>query len=375
GYAPGATGKLHVFFELGDHLGSTSVVLDQATGELVERATYQAYGSAESDYRPERWRGFREDYGFTGKEEDVEVGLRYFGFRYLSTPLGRWASPDPLGLHSPLDRRADPNLFAYVDGRALYAMDAEGLWGSAGSDELPATILYKVLDAVPVVRGVSRAVVGLISGRGLSVIVSGHVERVHEMAVGRALGRRVSARDLRILKRRQAVQDHGQSPRMQAAHAMRAKGERKSDAIWRANQFVYYQLMLAHGFLEESRRAAAEGDSARARKSRDAAMVKLGNAIHTMQDATSPVHEGFQEWDSDAGHGKQLHHAFGENTYPTGRRRRWLEGATEWAWDMARSGKIAREVFDRNSGFLALPEGYTEESRATGAAATSNRRR
>ena len=45
---------LHVFFELGDHLGSTSVVLDKATGELVERATYQAYGSAESDYRPDQ---------------------------------------------------------------------------------------------------------------------------------------------------------------------------------------------------------------------------------------------------------------------------------------------------------------------------------
>ena len=26
-------------------------------------------------YRPERWKGFREDYRFTGKEEDVEVGL------------------------------------------------------------------------------------------------------------------------------------------------------------------------------------------------------------------------------------------------------------------------------------------------------------
>src|SRR5690606_3259411 len=47
-----STSQLHVFFELGDHLGSTSVVLDKATGELVERATFQAYGGAESDYRP-----------------------------------------------------------------------------------------------------------------------------------------------------------------------------------------------------------------------------------------------------------------------------------------------------------------------------------
>jgi hypothetical protein len=71
--------RLHVFFELGDHLSSTSLVLDQATGELVEQSTYQAYGAAESDYRAERWKAFREDYRFTGKEEDVEVGLAYFG--------------------------------------------------------------------------------------------------------------------------------------------------------------------------------------------------------------------------------------------------------------------------------------------------------
>jgi hypothetical protein len=35
-----------------DHLGSTSIVVDGATSEVVERGTYMAYGQAESDYRP-----------------------------------------------------------------------------------------------------------------------------------------------------------------------------------------------------------------------------------------------------------------------------------------------------------------------------------
>jgi RHS repeat-associated protein len=90
---------LHVLLELADHLGSGSIVLDKATGELAERMTYQGYGSVESDYRPGRWGAFREDYRFTGKEEDSEVGLVYFGFRYLNTALGRWASADPLTIH------------------------------------------------------------------------------------------------------------------------------------------------------------------------------------------------------------------------------------------------------------------------------------
>jgi len=122
------TSKTHVFFELGDHLGSTSVVLDKATGELVERSTYEAYGSAESDYRPARWDSFREDYRFTGKEEDIEVGLQYFGMRFLSPYLGRWASADPLAVHRAA---ADLNVYAYVHGQFLRAVDPVGLAATA----------------------------------------------------------------------------------------------------------------------------------------------------------------------------------------------------------------------------------------------------
>ena len=115
----------HVFLELGDHLGSTSAVLDLETSELVERSTYQAYGGTESDYRPARWKNFREDYRFTGKEEDVEVGLVYFGKRFLNTQVQRWVSADPLAVHAPGE--ADLNLYAYVSGRVLRAVDPVGL--------------------------------------------------------------------------------------------------------------------------------------------------------------------------------------------------------------------------------------------------------
>jgi RHS repeat-associated protein len=114
-----------VFLELGDHLGSTSVVLDRASGELVERSTAYAYGAVESDYRPGRWEEFREDYRFTGKEDDVEVGLIYFGKRYYAPLLQRWISADPLAVHSPGE--ADLNLYAYVHGKVLVAVDPVGL--------------------------------------------------------------------------------------------------------------------------------------------------------------------------------------------------------------------------------------------------------
>ncbi|HEX9297558.1 MAG TPA: RHS repeat-associated core domain-containing protein, partial [Polyangiaceae bacterium] len=137
-------GKTHVFLELGDHLGSTSVVLDKSTSELVERSTYQAYGAGESDYRPERWATFREDYRFTGKEEDVEVGLQYFGARFFSPALGRWASADPLAVQGP---KGDLNLYAYVSGQSLRAIDPVGLEKVVERFEATnATVTYTVQD-------------------------------------------------------------------------------------------------------------------------------------------------------------------------------------------------------------------------------------
>ena len=119
--------QTHIFFELGDHLGSTNIVIDKVTGELVERGTYQAYGVTESDYRPGRWEHFREDYKFTGKEEDVEVGLQYFGKRFLSAHLQRWVSADPLEIH--LLGSGELNAYAYVSGQALKSVDPLGLCG------------------------------------------------------------------------------------------------------------------------------------------------------------------------------------------------------------------------------------------------------
>jgi RHS repeat-associated protein len=114
----------HVLFTFGDHLGSLSAVVDKATSELVEASSYQAYGQPDSDYRPERWSKLRESYRFTGKEDDAEVGLTYFGARYYHAALGRWISPDPLTVHG---FGGDPNPYAYVGGSPMRYVDPLGL--------------------------------------------------------------------------------------------------------------------------------------------------------------------------------------------------------------------------------------------------------
>ncbi len=114
----------HVFLSLSDHLGSTSTVIDLATSEVVEKRTSRAYGGVESDQRDARWGGAKDEKAFTGKEEDEEVGLTYFGARYLSSQLGRWVSADPLAVHL---LGSDLNAYAYVSGDALRRVDPVGL--------------------------------------------------------------------------------------------------------------------------------------------------------------------------------------------------------------------------------------------------------
>jgi RHS repeat-associated protein len=72
---------------------------------------------------------------FTGKEEDSEVGLTYFGKRFLNAQLGRWISADPLAVHAP--GQADLNLYAYVSGSVLKNVDPLGLTEHSGQPDHP----------------------------------------------------------------------------------------------------------------------------------------------------------------------------------------------------------------------------------------------
>jgi RHS repeat-associated protein len=130
----GMSGVRRVFFELGDKLGSTSFVIEQQTGEVVERATYEGYGKTESDFRPDRWNNFRETDRYTGKSDDAEVGVTYFGGRYYSTVLQRWLSPDPLAVHTS---RGDMNVYGFVGGSPTMFTDPDGL-NPTGCDDMSA---------------------------------------------------------------------------------------------------------------------------------------------------------------------------------------------------------------------------------------------
>ena len=114
-----------ITYALTDLLQTSSGVVDLVSGELLELSTYYPNGARENLWASDS-NAPLEPMGFTGKEADEEIGLVYFGERWLMPRLGRWASPDPLHVHAMGGGEA-LNSYHYVSGNLLQARDPLGL--------------------------------------------------------------------------------------------------------------------------------------------------------------------------------------------------------------------------------------------------------
>jgi RHS repeat-associated protein len=176
-------------------------------------------------------------YTYTGREFDSDTGLYYYRARWYDPKVGRFISEDPIGLAGGI------NEFAYVGDDSVNARDPHGQWPSQG-------------------------------------------KRVHQEMIRRVLTGRATPQELSILMAEQEDFDRGTQDEVYAyQHAMSMRGESTEDARRKANRFVRQQICMA-------RRLAKAGRISDA-------MRNLGDAIHTLQDSTSPAHVNFAAaWDN-----------------------------------------------------------------------------
>jgi len=100
-------------FHLGDHLGSSNIVVDAAR-TVIGREEYTPYGETSFGGNA------RKRYRFTGKERDGESGLYDFGARYFAPWIARWTSCDPAGIAD------SANPYVYARDNPIRLRDPDG---------------------------------------------------------------------------------------------------------------------------------------------------------------------------------------------------------------------------------------------------------
>jgi RHS repeat-associated protein len=320
------------FYYHTDHLGSSNIITD-TYGSVYQHLEYFPYGETWIE-EGGSYEGNTPGYKFTGKELDPETGLYYFGARYYDPVLSRWISADPiLGKYLPdftdilqyskawnpetrlpsnggVFRPTNLNLYAYTLNNPTQYTDPSGKWSSR------------------------------------STLLS---QPVHQMAIQNVLGPYVDPRYIQVMQQRQVDIDTHQRNVDQYMHAMTGAGQERNVAVLQANEFVTTKL-------NNAKEAFKSGDLNRA-------YSELGDAIHTLQDATSPSHREFQVWDERSSTYEQAMHSKVERNYPAAgtRERTELEGVTRWAYDIFQ-GKVEmpKNFFEPGTGYLLLPEKYLQ---------------
>ncbi|WGK91478.1 RHS repeat-associated core domain-containing protein [Pseudomonas migulae] len=105
-------------YSLTDHLGSSTLELDQHARLITQERFYPFGGTA-------WWNGATVQVSYktvrySGKEQDA-TGLYYYGFRYYVPWLQRWINPDPAG---DID---GPNRFRFVHNNPVTLCDPTGM--------------------------------------------------------------------------------------------------------------------------------------------------------------------------------------------------------------------------------------------------------
>jgi len=115
-----------VYYLVGDHLGSTSVVTS-SDGSLRSRLLYTAWGELRYTTGDTAIR-----YRFTGQREEAALGLYDYNARFYDPYLNRWTSPDNI-IPDP-GNSLDWDRYAYSRNNPVKYIDPTGHWVETAFD-------------------------------------------------------------------------------------------------------------------------------------------------------------------------------------------------------------------------------------------------
>ncbi|NLT50105.1 MAG: RHS repeat-associated core domain-containing protein, partial [Ignavibacteria bacterium] len=124
-YGPGYIVKNDTTYRvITNHLGSVKLIVNAATGEIVQNIDYDEFGNITSVLKNNDFL----DFAFTGGLYDAETGLTRFGARDYDPEIGRWTDKEPLGF------AGSNNFYVYCENDPVNSIDPNGLQPSLAND-------------------------------------------------------------------------------------------------------------------------------------------------------------------------------------------------------------------------------------------------
>ncbi len=260
-------------------------------------------------------------HGYQGQfaEKNEETGTDDFELRNYDARIGRWTAPDPAGQHASPYVGMSNNPVSSVDPDGGFAFPA---WLVGGAEQWG--LLHNLGSFASAVGSMvlKLAPSAMMGAAGASISfnpqwASQHSYLVHQEAnyvgvygpTARTRQPLPSRSKETILSALDAATKYSDSEAFQTGAASFRHAMRNGDV----NQTVKQARALANGLVRRqymlAQRLLAAG------KTYDA-YFQFGIALHTLQDATSPAHSGFQVWSDAPGASAVASHVLKELSYP-----------------------------------------------------------
>ncbi len=168
---PKVIAKTQLRYCLADHLGSSTLELDE-DANIISQENFYAFGGTAWWAGRDKVEASYKTIRYSGKERDA-TGLYYYGFRLYMPWRQRWLNADPAGTIDGLNlyRMVGSNPVRFVDTHGLAGNDLSLMEQGGRAAQRTSTVQWVGARVADVVRGGAATATGELASAGVAILL------------------------------------------------------------------------------------------------------------------------------------------------------------------------------------------------------------